>query len=208
MLLFLILAIINQVFQAAGRWLRTWIVIDAFVVLCGGVLTGKITPGLSISLIFIFIFWRRYPQCMRAPWAASSSQGPPQDIFAGSPKVKGTICVDSFILCLQRRSLCKCWCGPDRHIPDVNYAFNCPLSCPNIYRFLRFSLVWLTVMSLFPMTLLLLKFNRGRIKRDSHTPLAIIVAALAISAMVFAGNIAVEPATAGSEFPSTCETFS
>jgi amino acid transporter len=63
--------------------------------------------------------------------------------------------------------------------------------------FIRFSLVWLTVMSLFPIALLLLKFNRGRLSRDSQTPLSVIIAALAISAVVFAGNIAVEPATAG-----------
>lgn len=30
--------------QAAGRWLRIWIVVDAMVVLCGGVLTGAHCP--------------------------------------------------------------------------------------------------------------------------------------------------------------------
>ncbi|KAG6840421.1 hypothetical protein C0991_006815 [Blastosporella zonata] len=52
-------------------------------------------------------------------------------------------------------------------------------------------------MSLFPITLLLLKFNRGRLPRDSNTPLAVIVAAIIVSIVVFAGNIAVNPATAG-----------
>lgn len=28
-------------FQVAGKWLRIWVVVDAVVVLCGGVLTGK-----------------------------------------------------------------------------------------------------------------------------------------------------------------------
>lgn len=50
------------------------------------------------------------------------------------------------------------------------------------------------------MSLLLLKFNRGRIKRDSRTPLSTLIAALVLSAVVFAGNVAVEPATAGSAF--------
>ena len=52
-------------------------------------------------------------------------------------------------------------------------------------------------MSLFPLSLLLLKFNRGRLKRDSRTPLSVVIITLVISAAVFAGNIAVDPATAG-----------
>ncbi|KAG5652646.1 hypothetical protein H0H81_004202 [Sphagnurus paluster] len=60
-----------------------------------------------------------------------------------------------------------------------------------------FSLVWLTVMSLFPLTLLLLKFNRGRLPRDTSTPLGVVIAAVAISVVVFAGNVAVNPATFG-----------
>jgi amino acid transporter len=64
----------------------------------------------------------------------------------------------------------------------------------------RFSLVWLTVMSLFPLSLLLLKFNRGRLKRDTRTSLSVVITTLVISAVAFAGNIAVNPITAGSVF--------
>lgn len=53
------------------------------------------------------------------------------------------------------------------------------------------------VMSLFPLSLILLKFNRGRLSRDSLTPLSVIVAALMVSVIAFAGNIAVNPAAAG-----------
>lgn len=53
-------------------------------------------------------------------------------------------------------------------------------------------------MSLFPLSLLFLKFNRGRLARDSRTSLSVIIGALAVAAVVFAGNIAVDPTTAGS----------
>jgi len=64
-----------------------------------------------------------------------------------------------------------------------------------------FSLVWLTVMSLFPISLLLLRFNRGRLPRSPTTRLSVIVLALTIAPAVFAGNIAYNPKTAGYGIP-------
>jgi hypothetical protein len=58
-------------------------------------------------------------------------------------------------------------------------------------------MVWLTVMTLFPVSLLLLKFNRGRLQRREQTPLFVIVLALVIAGAVFAGNIVVDTATVG-----------
>ncbi|KAJ7122407.1 amino acid permease-domain-containing protein [Mycena epipterygia] len=60
-----------------------------------------------------------------------------------------------------------------------------------------FSLVWLTVMALFPITLLLLRFNRGPLPRNCKTPLSVMVLALMLTALVFAGNITIDPSTAG-----------
>ena len=60
-----------------------------------------------------------------------------------------------------------------------------------------FTLVWLMVMSLFPISLLLLKFNRGRLPRGSKTSLLIVVAALLVVPVIFAGNIAFNPKTTG-----------
>jgi amino acid transporter len=60
-----------------------------------------------------------------------------------------------------------------------------------------FSLVWLTVMTLFPIALLLLKFNRGRLPRENPAKRVTICGALVISAVVFSGNIAYNPKTAG-----------
>ncbi|KAK7040709.1 hypothetical protein VNI00_009615 [Paramarasmius palmivorus] len=60
-----------------------------------------------------------------------------------------------------------------------------------------FSLVWLAAMSLFPISLLLLKFNRGRLPRESNHPLTIILLALAITVTVVIGNIIIDPTTAG-----------
>ncbi|KAJ7508836.1 amino acid permease-domain-containing protein [Mycena galericulata] len=60
-----------------------------------------------------------------------------------------------------------------------------------------FSLVWLTVMALFPVALLQLRFNRGRLPRDKRTPLSVIALALVVTAVVFAGNVYIDPSTAG-----------
>ncbi|KAF9467230.1 amino acid permease-domain-containing protein [Collybia nuda] len=145
--------------RAAGRWLRIWVVVDAIIVLCGGVLTGILS---ACELLEQLSYHRVLP-----------------DIFLrGLPKTKAPYV--SMILFLAFSCVLYASAGADLVVISQ-----------------MFSLVWLTVMSLFPMTLLLLKFNRGRIKRDSHTPLFIIILALIISAIVFAGNIAVEPATFG-----------
>ncbi|KAJ3733852.1 AAAP amino acid permease [Lentinula guzmanii] len=61
----------------------------------------------------------------------------------------------------------------------------------------KFSLVWLVVMSLFPLALLLLKFNRGRLSRTPNTPFWVVLLAMALVPIVFAGNIIVDPTTAG-----------
>lgn len=60
-----------------------------------------------------------------------------------------------------------------------------------------FTLVWLCVMTLFPLSLLLLKFNRGRLPRTSRTPLRIIVCAFGVALAIIGGNIAIDPTTAG-----------
>lgn len=35
--------------QAGGRWLRIWLVVDAMLVLCGGMFTGKDQPTLNTN---------------------------------------------------------------------------------------------------------------------------------------------------------------
>jgi amino acid transporter len=62
---------------------------------------------------------------------------------------------------------------------------------------LRFSIVWLSVMTLFPISLLLLKFNRRRLPRHPRTSLWVIFSALIVSPVIFAGNIAISPITFG-----------
>ena len=52
-------------------------------------------------------------------------------------------------------------------------------------------------MTLFPISLLFLKFNRGRLQRDSKTPLSLIFLALLLSCAAFGGNIALNPLTIG-----------
>ncbi|KII92394.1 hypothetical protein PLICRDRAFT_172492 [Plicaturopsis crispa FD-325 SS-3] len=144
---------------SAGRWLRTWIVIDAVIVLCGGVLTGILS---ACELLEQLALDRVVPQAFL--------QVIPK---TGSP-----------------------------HITVLSFAAFCAILYASAGASLAivskmFSLVWLTVMTLFPLSLLLLKFNRGRLAREHRASLLVVIFALAICAAVFAGNIAVDPTTAG-----------
>jgi amino acid transporter len=59
-----------------------------------------------------------------------------------------------------------------------------------------FSLVWLLVMGLFPVSLLLLKFNRGRLRRDGRkTKLGVVFVAIVLVPVVLAGIVAYQPMT-------------
>ncbi|KAF8065050.1 amino acid permease-domain-containing protein [Lyophyllum atratum] len=152
-----VLSVLAQ--MAAGRWLRTWIVVDAIIVLSGGVLTGILS---ACELLEQLALHRVLPK-----------------LFLNSlPKTKSPyVSVLSFVA----------FSGVVYASAGANLSIISQM----------FSLVWLTVMSLFPMALLLLKFNRGRLPRDSKTSLAVIIAAIGVAIVVFAGNIAVNPKTAG-----------
>jgi hypothetical protein len=52
-------------------------------------------------------------------------------------------------------------------------------------------------MGLFPLALLLLRFNRGRVPRTRSAPLSLIIFVLVLTPVVFAGNVAIDPSTAG-----------
>ncbi|KAL5478554.1 hypothetical protein ACEPAI_2738 [Sanghuangporus weigelae] len=60
-----------------------------------------------------------------------------------------------------------------------------------------FAMTWLSVMTLFPISDLLLKFNRGRIPRSRRASLLVVFAALLVGITAFAGNIAIDPTTVG-----------
>lgn len=61
----------------------------------------------------------------------------------------------------------------------------------------RFSLIWLAVMTLFPIAVLLLKFNRGRLPREPRTSLGVVFITLAVAFVVIGGNIAIDPSIVG-----------
>jgi hypothetical protein len=56
-------------------------------------------------------------------------------------------------------------------------------------------------MALFPLALLLLRFNRGRMPRARTAPMGCLVLALVLTPVVFAGNVAIDPSTAGCVVP-------
>jgi len=51
-------------------------------------------------------------------------------------------------------------------------------------------------MMLFPLSLLLLKYNRGRLPRLPRTPLLVIFGTITVALVIFVGNITLDPLTA------------
>ncbi|KAJ3557519.1 hypothetical protein NM688_g1433 [Phlebia brevispora] len=152
-----VLSLLSQI--AAGKWLRTWIVVDAMVVLCGGVLTGilgacELFERLARDRLLPQLFLRRLP----------ITHAPGYSI----------ICFATFSYVLYASS--------GASLPIVSKMF---------------SLIWLMVMTLFPLAVLLLKYNRGRLPRTPKTSVLVVFLTLAIAAVVIGGNIAIDPTTIG-----------
>ncbi|KAG6902736.1 hypothetical protein C0995_012400 [Termitomyces sp. Mi166 len=159
-----VLSVLAQ--MTAGQGLRTWIVIDATIVLCGGILSAcELLEQLALHRVLPRFFLLKLPIT--------------QSLY---------VSVLSFI------AFCGVlYASAGANLSVVSQMISPPVLTETVN---RFSLVWLTVMSLFPLTLLLLKFNRGRISRDPNTHLLIIFSSIIISIFVFVGNIAVNPTTA------------
>ena len=58
-------------------------------------------------------------------------------------------------------------------------------------------MTWLSVMALFPISLILLKFNRGRIVHSRNASITLALLTLAFVTVIFAGNVAINPRTVG-----------
>ncbi|KAF9531070.1 AAAP amino acid permease [Crepidotus variabilis] len=153
-----VLSILAEV--SGGHALRIFIVIDAVVVLCGGVLAGilsacELLEQLALHRVVPSVFLWLVPR-------------------TGSPYVS----VLTFVV----------FVGMLYATASASLAIISEM----------FSLVWLTVMGLFPISLLLLKFNRGRLRREGKkTSLATILLALFLVPVIFAGNVAYQPVTVG-----------
>ena len=136
-------------------------VIDAAVVLCGGVLTGilsscELLGQLALHRIIPSMFLTLLPRT-RSPYVSILSFG------------------------------------------TFGAALYATASSNLVVISEMFSLVWLLVMALFPVSLLLLKFNRGRLRRDGKpTKLVVILAAVSLVLIVFTGNVIYQPQAAGS----------
>ncbi|KAI0338562.1 hypothetical protein BDW22DRAFT_1362598 [Trametopsis cervina] len=152
-----VLSVLAEV--AAGRWLRIFTVVDAVIVLCGGVLTGilgacELFEQLSRDHLLPALFTRRLPITRAPAYSICAFSGFSFVIYATS--------------------------GANLDIVSK-----------------MFSLVWLTVMALFPLANLLLKFNRGRLAAVSRAPLAEVLLTLAIVGVIIGGNIAIDPSIVG-----------
>ncbi|KAF8183234.1 amino acid permease-domain-containing protein [Mycena galopus ATCC 62051] len=153
----------------AGQWMRRWVVADAIVVLCGGVLIGiigvcELFTKLAHDRIVPHAFLRTL-HLTDARWLPFLRTEAPY------------VSVAAFMGCNV-----VMYASAAGQLGVVSNMF---------------SLVWLTVMALFPVALLCLQFNRGRLPRASKTPLSVSAVSLVVTVAVFAGNIAIDPATAG-----------
>ena len=61
----------------------------------------------------------------------------------------------------------------------------------------RWSVAWLAVMALFPLSLVLLRFSRPRLPRLSRCSWFDVVDSVVVVIAVFAGNIAIDPTIFG-----------
>lgn len=152
-----VLSVLAQ--TVAGRWLRVWVVVDAVITLCGGVLTGilgacELFDRLARDRLLPQLFTRRLPV----------THSPAYSIVA--------FVAFSFVVYATS---------------GANLGVTSKM----------FSLVWLAVMTLFPISALLLKFNRGRLTRTPHTPLLLVLFTLAVGAVIIGGNIAIDPSIVG-----------
>lgn len=143
----------------AGKWLRIWVVVDAVIVLCGGVLTGilsacELFERLARDRFLPHLFTRRLPATGAPAFSIAAFVAFSYVLYASSGASLGIMSK-------------------------------------------MFSLVWLAVMTLFPLSALLLKFNRGRLPRTPRTPLALVLLTLAAAATVIGGNIAIDPTIVG-----------
>lgn len=60
-----------------------------------------------------------------------------------------------------------------------------------------FTMVWLAVMALFPISLILLRFSRPRLPRASQCSLFVVAGAIGVTVTIAAGNVAIDPIIAG-----------
>ncbi|THH31703.1 hypothetical protein EUX98_g2455 [Antrodiella citrinella] len=151
-----VLSVLAEV--AAGKWMRIWLVVDAVVVLCGGVLTGvlgvcELAERLARDRLLPQAFLRR--------------------LGTGAPIVS----IMSFLVF--------------NIIIYASSGFNLVIISK------MFSFVWLIVMTLFPLSVLLLKFNRGRLPRDRRVPISVVFLTFGVVFTAIGGNIAIDPTIVG-----------
>ncbi|KAJ7770096.1 hypothetical protein B0H16DRAFT_1673410 [Mycena metata] len=161
---------------SAGKWMQKWVVADVIVVLCGGVLIGKLSSFFCSRLLLKM--WRGILGVCKPFKKLAHDRIVPQT-FLNVLRLTDApyISVLAFMACNVVMYGCA-----GRSLAIVSQMF---------------SLVWLTVMGVFPVSLLFLRFNRVHLPRNKRTPASVIIASLAVTLIVFAGNVAIDPVTAG-----------
>jgi hypothetical protein len=168
-------------------------VVDAVVVLCGGILTGMWYShhmnALMIScsgilgaseLIESLVRDRVLPRVL-------SSQLPLTGARPGAILAFGAFCAAIYGISSASLSIVsKMWVRL-----SIEFWYT------DCFVYYRFSVVWLWVMSLFPLAALFLKFNRGRMQRSLQSPLSITLIALVLVPIILAGNIVIDPTIIG-----------
>ncbi|KAN0066600.1 hypothetical protein ACQY0O_000694 [Thecaphora frezii] len=201
-----VLALLGQV-SAKGDWLKICIVVDACLVLCGGIMTGAIAfSGLMEALCDDGVVPRMFGRTLRKTGAPYVSLG----LFLGLSIVMSATC--GFNL-TTLSSVCK-WSGPGI------LAWLLVLSCwlagfvsgvrlegwsadplPSLghrrcwWRF-AVSVSFLCIMTLFGVALLALKCVRPTLPRQPVASVLVVVVSILVGIVSMAGNFALSPVMA------------
>ncbi|KAF8558693.1 hypothetical protein OG21DRAFT_1481374 [Imleria badia] len=145
--------------KVAGRWLRVWVVTDAVIVLCAGVLTGIASACELLAEL-------------------AHDHALPRIFLAAFPYTKALyVSVLSFV--------------------GFSGAIYASTGANLVVVSKMYSVVWLAVMTLFPLSLVLLRFSRPHLPRASRCSLFCVVGTVLVAVTVSVGNIAIDPTIAG-----------
>ena len=149
-----VLALLGQV-AGRGAWLKLLVVIDACLVLCGGIITGIVA---FCGLVDALCDDRVVPQLLQRRLPRTGAAYP------------------SIVLSLALTVVMSATCG--FHLTTLSAIFSVSFLC---------------VMTLFGISLVLLKYARPSLPRSAPTSLAIVLLGICIGIVAMAGNFALSP---------------
>nr|CDI51008.1 conserved hypothetical protein [Melanopsichium pennsylvanicum 4] len=149
-----VLALLGQV-AGRGAWLKLFVVVDACLVLCGGIITGIVA---FCGLVDALCQDRVVPQLLQRRIAKTGATYPSIALFLALTLIMSATC--------------------DFSLTTLSSVFSVSFLC---------------VMTLFGISLVLLKYARPSLPRDTIANLATVLLGIGIGITAMAGNFALSP---------------